>query len=752
MGGTTRPELLAPAGDRECLKAALVAGADAVYLGGKHFGARAFAANFDEAGLRWARRVTRSLGRKLYLTLNTLIFDDEWPLLEKWLDFCETLQPDALIIQDLGLAATLERRHSQIPRHLSTQGAWDGFGGADVLRHLGISRVILPRETDLSRLRELVQSSPFELEVFVHGAMCYSVSGRCFWSVALGQRSGNRGTCAQPCRKLYVAERGRTNTFFSPRDLRLAPHLSDLAGSGVASLKIEGRMKDAAYVYQVVRVYRQLLDGHPHTEELISELDHVFTRPSHHGFISGTPVANWYTQDDGGRGFAEIGRVSGGRRADGLLEIECRREVRPGDGLAWAIGGRREGARLTWVAALTQKKQHYLVRGLPSLPLDTPLLLSDTATARPWESEWNKEWEREPIDLFWSGHDEQPLAVEFTYKGQAARLTSPGNLARARGQGMEDGPLQERFANLGEHFRAGRHVIRALDRGLFLNPKDLKALKRELVDHLQKMETLYAPAAKSPSMLRPSNGASSVPADESESRHAKPEVEQGKRVRLAVRLWSAQAITFRRFQPDVWILPLTNDPLPISLQEAPVSWWIPPPTSATELRQLIDRLRPLESQDFLCLGWEAFTLARELPHHRFRLDWLFNLVNPTAMRVVQKNGVRVTAAREWPARLPIPEECWRTVAWNPLLSISRFPPSVSLGALFANPHGDRFFLDQIGPGLFGLFLEQRPVIPPPGSRGWVQVDVAFPAHEKPLKRVGELELFLQTLRREAEGT
>ncbi len=120
------------------------------------------------------------------------------------------------------------------------------------------------------------------------------------------------------------------------------------------------------------------------------------------------------------------------------------------------------------------------------------------------------------------------------------------------------------------------------------------------------------------------------------------------------------------------------------------------------------------------------------------------------MQVVQRAGVGVSAAREWPARLPIPEDAWQTVGWNPLLSLSRFPPSVSPGVFISNPHGDRFFLEPVGTELVGMFLEQRPVLPPPGIRGWVQVDVAFPTREKTVRQLGELELFLRNLRRDTE--
>jgi len=281
-------ELLAPAGSPASLKAACIAGADAVYLAGKRFGARAFAANFDEKSLRWARRVTQALGKKMYVTLNTIVFEHEWKLLDEALAFYESLQPDALIIQDIGVAVELKRRGSRIPLHLSTQGAWFGHGGAEELKELGISRVILPREVSADELEQLLKTAPFELEIFVHGAMCYSISGRCFWSIALGTRSGNRGTCAQPCRREYSIDGSCGNggsCLFSPRDLRLINEVEWLKNSGVASLKIEGRMKSPEYVYQVVKAYREALDNSRNIES--AKLNEVFTRAASPGFFNG---------------------------------------------------------------------------------------------------------------------------------------------------------------------------------------------------------------------------------------------------------------------------------------------------------------------------------------------------------------------------------------------------------------------------------------------------------------------------------
>ena len=419
-------ELLAPAGSPASLKAACLAGADAVYLAGKRFGARAFAANFDEKSLRWARRVTQALGKKMYVTLNTIVFEHEWQLLDEALTFYESLQPDALIIQDIGVAVELKRRGSRIPLHLSTQGAWFGYGGAEELKELGISRVILPREVSAEELQQLLKAAPFELEIFVHGAMCYSISGRCFWSIALGTRSGNRGTCAQPCRREYSIDGSRSNggsCLFSPRDLRLINEVEWLRNSGVASLKIEGRMKSPEYVYQVVKAYREALDNGRSRES--AKLNEVFTRAASSGFFNG-PVesATWQTGENPGREGVVIG-VTTGKTSDGLVELQVRELPVPGDGIVWEKNGEQQGARITWVKNDRKHPKMAWVRGLPvSLGSGVELRRTSTSDEGSWESQWNRDWERRPVDLFWSGHEGTPLAVEAVINEHRLRLES----------------------------------------------------------------------------------------------------------------------------------------------------------------------------------------------------------------------------------------------------------------------------------------------------------------------------------------
>ncbi|MBF0502227.1 MAG: U32 family peptidase [Candidatus Riflebacteria bacterium] len=748
-----RPELLAPAGDQATFKAALMAGADAVYLGGRRFGARAFASNFDEIGLKWARRVTRSMGRKLYITFNTLVFDHEWSLMEEALDFYETLGPDALIIQDLGVAEALARRGSLIERHLSTQAAWDGLGGEELLKRLGISRIILPRETPLTNIAAIARRSAFDIEVFVHGAMCYSISGRCFWSAALGTRSGNRGTCAQPCRKAYRDCNGEETFAFSPRDLRLIDHISPLIEAGVSCVKIEGRMKEADYVYKVVHAYRNVIDGKMTATEASLELDEAFTRQSHTGFID-SPPRDWRTLDDPGRHGVLIGHTVGTRRPDGLTEVAFCREIHPGDGLSWQQDEKRHGARITWVETSGMPVGHALLRGLPSLPQKTPLSRSDTAGKQPWLTDWNRDWERIHIDLFWSGHEEQPLAVETTFAGHPLRLTTREPLTFSRGSGLEDSILIERFTLIGEQFRARRHVFGALGKGLFVSPSALKKLKRELLDTLSGLE-IHIPKTK-PSQEKkiPDHVAHSLIEENQKYSHrhhgviaGHPKTSISSKPRLFIRLWQNIPRPKTAFTPDRWILPFSNDP-PVGYEPERLSYWLPPPSDEKDREQLLHILAALPAQEFLCLGWEALSLARDLPQHRFRLDWTFNIVNQAAVRVVGGTGCGITAAREWPSRYPpVNHRIVWPLAINPLVSLSRFPQDrEKIGDLLQNNHGDRFFRYEVGTGVTGLFLEGHPTGFPAPAGLDLQLDLAFAPGEAPEKAFSQLELMLASER------
>ncbi|MBE6532293.1 MAG: U32 family peptidase [Ruminococcaceae bacterium] len=280
------PELLAPAGSFECLLAAVEAGADAVYVGGKRFGARAFAKNFDLDELSRAVAYCHLHKVKLYVTVNTLIEDREMP---EVLEYCTELYRigvDALIAADLGLIRVLRRHLPHFEIHASTQMSIHSTLGANAAAELGITRAVVARELSLESIKSVCESSKCELEVFLHGALCVCHSGQCLFSSMVGGRSGNRGECAQPCRLPF--EGGKYP--LSLKDLSLAEHIPELIDSGVASLKIEGRMKSPTYVYTVTKIYRRLLDEHrAATKSECAELRRAFSRD---GFTDGYFTGN----------------------------------------------------------------------------------------------------------------------------------------------------------------------------------------------------------------------------------------------------------------------------------------------------------------------------------------------------------------------------------------------------------------------------------------------------------------------------
>ncbi|MBR6027579.1 MAG: U32 family peptidase [Clostridia bacterium] len=306
------PELLAPAGGMDQLKAALHFGADAVYGAMKRFGLRASAGNFSPDELEEAVRLAHRLGRRFYLTMNIFPFDDELEDFVRAAGEAREIGVDAVIASDLGAICLLRERLPELPVHVSTQAS--ALNRAACLHYLslGCSRVILARELSLDRIAELRKALPgeLELECFVHGASCMAYSGRCLLSAALTGRSGNRGACAQPCRwdwtlteakrpgeALPIEEDERGTYLLSARDLCLMPLLPRLTAAGISSLKIEGRMKTEYYVATVTGAYRRALDLLKESREafdaalpgLTVELENASHRLSDTGFLLGPP-------------------------------------------------------------------------------------------------------------------------------------------------------------------------------------------------------------------------------------------------------------------------------------------------------------------------------------------------------------------------------------------------------------------------------------------------------------------------------
>ncbi|MDE7198627.1 MAG: U32 family peptidase, partial [Lachnospiraceae bacterium] len=260
-----RVELLAPAGNYNAFLGALNAGADAVYLGGDRFGARAYADNFDTKQVIRALHVAHFYGKKIYLTVNTLLKEREMETLSSYLAPFYEAGLDGVIVQDFGVFCYIREHFPGLPLHVSTQMTVTGVRGAALLKEQGACRIVPARELSLEEVRKIKEEAGVEVECFIHGAMCYCYSGQCLFSSILGGRSGNRGRCAQPCRlpyECYEGERRLSGSGYplSLKDMCTLEYLPKLLAAGIDSFKIEGRMKRPEYAAGVTEIYRKYID------------------------------------------------------------------------------------------------------------------------------------------------------------------------------------------------------------------------------------------------------------------------------------------------------------------------------------------------------------------------------------------------------------------------------------------------------------------------------------------------------------
>ncbi len=342
-----RPEVLAPAGDRASLEAAVLSGADAVYLGLSSFNARARAKNFDEAELEDAVRFAHTRGVRVYVALNTLAFDHELSAVADAIRSAARAGADALIVQDVAVAVLARELAPSLPVHASTQMTCTDAASVELAKSLGATRVVLARELSVEDVTRIHEGTDTELEVFVHGALCVSYSGQCLTSEAIGGRSANRGACAQACRLPYdlvvdgeVRPLGDAAYLLSPEDLEASSLVPDLARAGVVSLKIEGRLKGPEYVAATTRLYRRAADAvigkaeAPEATERARALQ-TYSRGSGPGFLAGIDhqrLVDGETCDHRGLFLGEVGAWRGDRHKP-MVEVVLEVALRRGDGV-----------------------------------------------------------------------------------------------------------------------------------------------------------------------------------------------------------------------------------------------------------------------------------------------------------------------------------------------------------------------------------------------------------------------------------
>lgn len=348
-------ELLAPAGDLEKLKMAIIYGADAVYLGGEAFGLRKSSKNFSLEDIKEGIEFAHSRGKKVYITLNIVPHNDDLEGLEEYVTSLYEIKTDAVIVSDPGMFSIIKRTVPELPIHLSTQASVTNYETIMFWYNLGIRRIVLARELSFKEIKEITDRVPedLEIETFVHGAMCMSYSGRCLISNYMTGRDANRGDCAHPCRyKYYVVEEKRPGEYFpivedeggtflfNSKDLCMIEHIPELINAGISSFKIEGRVKSSYYVATVIRAYRMAIDeyykdpdNYVYNEKWLKEIQKASHRDFTKGFYFGKPTdeAQVYTTSSYIRGYDFVGMVLHYDKDTQIATIEQRNRMFVGE-------------------------------------------------------------------------------------------------------------------------------------------------------------------------------------------------------------------------------------------------------------------------------------------------------------------------------------------------------------------------------------------------------------------------------------
>ena len=526
-----RPEVLAPAGSPECLPAAVAGGADAVFLGLRHFNARGRAANFRKADLPRHVAYLHGHGLKCYVVLNTLVHDDEHPKALELARAAHESGVDAVIVQDLGLWTLIGRELPGLERHASTQMTVHHPSQIAVLARLGAARVILARELALSEVAACVlagRAVGVEVEHFVHGALCYAFSGQCLMSNFAGCRSANRGTCAQNCRFDYergpgfAAVSGPPSTEISMRDLQLIDRVAELADAGVVSLKIEGRLKGPEYVYTVSKAYRAATEAWlaaraklpapaqaPITAQAAAtraQLRDVFARANDDAPLRGdySDKARLHRYQPAQDLVADATVIACDRKA-GEMTIACAQPVVSGQGFAFSVGSFNGGFLVIHAERARQAGQWRLrvriaPRG-PALPVGLALFRNVDHQRR---QEAQAEMALVPlprpaedgveVELSVTGAVGGPLAVTaVSADGRHAETASAQPLAAAQRSPLDEAALRESLGALGgSGFRLDRMSVQITGQA-FLPQALLKRMRRELVTRLGAQAPVVAP-------------------------------------------------------------------------------------------------------------------------------------------------------------------------------------------------------------------------------------------------------------------
>lgn len=547
MTASTKPELLAPAGDWEAMRAACANGADAVYFGLSNFNARARAANFELDELPDVMRFLHARNVKGFVTLNTLIFSDELPDVADFVARIAEAGVDAVIVQDVGLVRLIRRMVPSLHVHASTQMTLTEPKGIAAAKRLGIDRVVLARELSLDDIRKVTAATDMPVEVFVHGALCVAYSGQCLTSEALGGRSANRGQCAQACRLPYemivdgrAKELGDKAYLLSPQDLAAYSIIDDLIDAGVISFKIEGRLKGGPYVAATTQTYRHAIDaalGHtPFEPTRQEELDlaQTFSRGLTHGFLDGVNhqmlVRGRFPKSRG----VKLGTVTGITRNGIVVElVETVPDfIKSGDGVLFDLGTPevKEPAGRVWGIRKVDGRRNCVELNFEreaidfsAIPVGTTVWKTDDpALKKRLEQSYvqDKPARRVPIQATLSGAIGGAVTLQVWEGERTAQAVWPGPLEAARTRPTSVGDLRDGLSRLGETpFELGELTFE-LPPNVLIPKSVLNDLRRQAVaDLLQKRTASQRLAIIEPNALSVLRSGLSIPHSEFRTSH-----------------------------------------------------------------------------------------------------------------------------------------------------------------------------------------------------------------------------------------
>ena len=490
-------ELLAPAGDVDSFVAAVQNGANAIYLGGTVFNARAFAKNFDDEQLQWAVHYGHARGVKIYVTVNTLFKDEEFDELIQYIDKLYQYQVDALIIQDIGLFHLVKTRHPDFELHMSTQAAIMNQEAVRYFEEQGADRVVLARENTLEEIRAICQTTPLEVEVFVHGALCVAYSGQCLMSSMIGKRSGNRGQCAQPCRLKYQLKKGdqlldhKIPFLLSPKDLMTIEHVGDLIDAGVTSFKIEGRMKRPEYVASVVKAYRKAIDAHIASKSIsldedIHHMKSMFNRDytTGYAFHDDHVVKGDYSGNKG----VIIGKVLSYSKKNKLVKIQLLDDLKQGDSIVFETIDKGRPVNKIYLNHKLVSQAH--CHDVVEIEFDYPVYNGairktiNVDVIKELQKTYDKEYVELPISMTFIAHIGKKAKLTVRYQSIELTLTSENLIEKAQKTPLLKDRIEKQLRKTGQTPFVIHDLTIDSDDQMMMSIKELNELRRGVLEKL----------------------------------------------------------------------------------------------------------------------------------------------------------------------------------------------------------------------------------------------------------------------------